>query len=201
MYENYTDEQLLDIIRDGDNNPVEYLINKYKNLVKIRARAYFIIGADKEDIIQEGMIGLYKAIRDYKKMDASFQTFAKVCIDRQIMTAIKTANRKKHLPLNSYLSLNMLAYQEDDQTTYIDKLEESKILNPEEIIIDKENVKNLQEKINKNLSELEKKVLSFYLKGVSYSVIAKKLEKDEKSIDNAIQRIRKKIEKIQVVKC
>lgn len=196
MYENYTDEQLLDIIIDGDSSPIEYLINKYKNLVKIRARAYFIIGADKEDIIQEGMIGLYKAIRDYQKTFASFKTFAKVCIDRQIMTAIKTANRKKHLPLNSYLSLNMLAYQEDDETTYIDKLEESKILNPEEIIIDKENVKNLNEKINKNLSDLEKKVLGLYLKGISYSLIAKKLEKDEKSIDNAIQRIRKKIEKI-----
>ncbi len=195
MYENYTDEQLLDIIIDGDSSPIEYLINKYKNLVKIRARAYFIIGADKEDIIQEGMIGLYKAIRDYQKTFASFKTFAKVCIDRQIMTAIKTANRKKHLPLNSYLSLNMLAYQEDDETTYIDKLEESKILNPEEIIIDKENVKNLNEKINKNLSDLEKKVLGLYLKGISYSLIAKKLEKDEKSIDNAIKNLNEKINK------
>ena len=160
-----------------------------------------MIGADTEDIIQEGMIGLYKAIRDYKKTDASFQTFAKICIDRQVMTAIKTANRKKHLPLNSYLSLNMLAYEEDNETTYIDKLEESKILNPEEIVIDKENVKTLQQQINENLSCLEKKVLNLYLKGRSYATIAKKLEKDEKSIDNAIQRIRKKIEKIQFINC
>ncbi len=201
MYENYTDEELLDIIKNGDSNATEYLITKYKNLVKIRSRAYFMIGADTEDIIQEGMIGLYKAIRDYKKTDASFQTFAKICIDRQVMTAIKTANRKKHLPLNSYLSLNMLAYEEDNETTYIDKLEESKILNPEEIVIDKENVKTLQQQINENLSCLEKKVLNLYLKGRSYATIAKKLEKDEKSIDNAIQRIRKKIEKIQFINC
>ncbi|WP_331678041.1 RNA polymerase sporulation sigma factor SigH [uncultured Tyzzerella sp.] len=198
MYENYTDEEILDFIKNGDIKATDYLITKYKNLVKMRARAYFIIGADTEDIIQEGMIGLYKAIRDYKKTDASFQTFAKICIDRQVMTAIKTANRKKHLPLNSYLSLNMLAYEEDSETTYIDKLEESKVLNPEEIVIDKENVKILQEQINQNLSGLEKQVLKLYLKGRSYATIAKKLEKDEKSIDNAIQRIRKKI---QVIKC
>lgn len=196
MYQNYTDEELINIIKNGDDNAMDYLITKYKNLVKIRSRAYFIIGSDTEDIIQEGMIGLYKAIRDYKKTEASFKTFAKICIDRQVMTAIKTANRKKHLPLNSYLSLNILAYEEDDDTTYIDKLEESKILNPEEILIDKENVKNLQQKINQNLSSFEKQVLTLYLKGKSYATIAKKLEKDEKSIDNAIQRIRKKIEKI-----
>lgn len=196
MYQNYTDEELINIIKNGDNNAMDYLITKYKNLVKIRARAYFIIGADTEDIIQEGMIGLYKAIKDYKKTEATFKTFAQICIDRQFMTAIKTANRKKHLPLNSYLSLNMLAYEEDNSTTYIDKLEESKILNPEEILIDKENVKNLQKKINENLSKFEKQVLTLYLKGKSYANIAKKLQKDEKSIDNAIQRIRKKIEKI-----
>ncbi len=201
MYENYTDEEVLDIIKNGDNQAIDYLITKYKNLVKIRARAYFIIGADTEDIIQEGMIGLYKAIRDYKKTDASFQTFAKICIDRQVMTAIKSANRKKHLPLNSYLSLNMITYEEDSDETYIDKLEESKILNPEEIVIDKESVKILQEQINKNLSGLEKQVLKLYLKGKSYGTIAQKLEKDEKSIDNAIQRIRKKIEKLQFIKC
>lgn len=201
MYENYSDEELLDIIKSGDTNATDYLINKYKNIVKMIARAYFMVGADREDIIQEGMIGLYKAIRNYKKTDASFQTFAKICIDRQVITAIKTANRKKHLPLNSYLSLNMLAYEEDNETTYIDKLEESKVLNPEEIVIDKENVKTLQEHINQNLSSLEKQVLKLYLKGRSYATIAKKLEKDEKSIDNAIQRIRKKIEKMQFIKC
>lgn len=196
MYENYTDEELIHIIKNGDNNAIDYLINKYKNFVKIRARAYFIIGSDTEDIIQEGMIGLYKAIRDYKKSEASFKTFATICIDRQVMTAIKTANRKKHLPLNSYLSLNMLAYEEDNDTTYIDQLEENKVLNPEEILIDKENVKILQQQINQNLSKFEKQVLILYLKGKSYVNIAKKLQKDEKSIDNAIQRIRKKIEKM-----
>ncbi|WP_250277728.1 RNA polymerase sporulation sigma factor SigH [[Clostridium] colinum] len=201
MYENYTDEELLDKIKNGDNIAMDYLITKYKNLVKMRARAYFIIGTDSEDIMQEGMIGLYKAIRDYKKTDASFQTFAKICIDRQVITAIKMANRKKHLPLNSYLSLNMLVYEEDSEITYIDKLEESKALNPEEIVIDKENVKTLQKQINEKLSKLEKQVLKLYLRGKSYATIAKELQKDEKSIDNAIQRIRKKIEKIQVSKC
>ena len=196
MYENCTDEELLLIIKNGDDKALDYLMAKYKNLVKIRARAYFIVGADSEDIVQEGMIGLYKAIRDYKKTEATFSTFARLCIDRQIITAIKTANRKKHLPLNSYLSLNMLIYEENEDT-YIDKLEESDLSNPEKIIIDRENIKILQEKIDKNLSKLEKTVLNLYLRGLNYSSIAKRLDREEKSIDNAIQRIRKKIEKIQ----
>lgn len=198
MYEQYTDEEIIEIIRNTDEKAIDYLINKYKNLVKIRTKPYFIVGADNEDIIQEGMLGLYKAIRDYKKADgtraeASFNTFARLCIERQVMTAIKFANRKKHSPLNSYLSLNLSIYGDGSNSTYEDKIEETKIINPEDIVIDKENVQLLQANINHNLSEFEKKVLILYLKGKSYTNIASMLNKDEKSIDNAVQRIRKKI--------
>lgn len=195
IYDECTDEEIINFIRENDENATDYLINKYRDFVKIRARSYFIIGADRDDIIQEGMIGLYKAIRDYKKTNASFKTFAKICIDRQVMTAIKSANRKKHSPLNSYLSLNMIVSEEDSDTTYFEKFQETKALNPEEILIDKENIKTIQQNLNKSLSDFEKKVLSLYLKGKTYLNVAESLEKDEKSIDNAIQRIRKKIGK------
>ncbi len=194
MYENFTDEQLLDFIKDKNEQAQDFLINKYKQLVKIKARAYFATGLDKEDIIQEGMIGLYKAIRDYKQ-GASFKTFASLCIDRQIITAIKTANRKKQSVLNSSLSLDTFISDEENKTTYVDNLEDN-LLNPEKIFIDKENILNLEEEINKILSSFEKTVLSLYLKGESYTYISKKLDKNEKSIDNAIQRIRKKIYKL-----
>lgn len=194
MYEKLTDNEILERIKNKDENALDFLINKYKHIVKIRARAYFIIGADNEDIIQEGMIGLYKAIRDYNTKDASFKTFAVLCIDRQIMTAIKQANRKKHSPLNSCLSLDMFV-SEDEKTTYLENIEQN-LSNPEQIVIDKENIYSLKSKINEELSSFEKKVLSLYLKGKSYIYISEKLNKNEKSIDNAIQRIRKKIYKL-----
>lgn len=191
---NLTDNEIIKLINENNKDALEYLINKYKNIVKIISRTYFMIGADKEDVIQEGMIGLYKAIRDYSEdYKTSFSTFSKLCIERQLMTAIKSANRKKHQPLNTYLSLNNLVYEENDEITFLEKIEESNIFNPEEIFINKENVKNIEKLIQDILSEFEKKVLYFYLKGKSYSFIAKILKKDEKSIDNAIQRIRKKI--------
>lgn len=196
-YNNLTDEQIIEILKNGNDTALEYLINKYRNLVKIIARAYFMIGADKEDIIQEGMIGLYKAIKDYNQnFQAKFYTFAKICITRQVMTAIKSANRKKHQPLNTYLSLNRFMYEENDQVPFIESIENGNIFNPEEIIINKENIAYIEKSIENVLSEFEKSVLYIYLKGKSYSHIAKILNKDEKSIDNAIQRIRKKISKI-----
>lgn len=192
----FTDEELVKLVQQENNtNAQDFLINKYKGLVKIRSRAYFLVGAENEDVVQEGMIGLYKAIRDYKPSDAQFKTFARLCIDRQVITAIKTANRKKHLPLNSYFSLNIMISEENSDNIYMDLLEESKVLNPEQLLIDKENVKNLKEKINNILSDFEKSVLKLYLKGKNYSKIAHQLKKDEKSIDNAIQRIRTKISK------
>lgn len=195
-YDNYTDEEIIELIRKDDKSDDEaiiYLINKYKNLVKIKARTYFIIGSENEDIIQEGMIGLYKAIKDYENKNASFKTFANLCIERQMMTAIKTANRKKHMPLNSYLSFNMIIDKEKSSDTYFNIFKENKIINPEDIFIAKESVQILSSKINKILSKFEKEVLFLYLKGTSYQIIAKNLNRDEKAIDNAIQRIRKKI--------
>ncbi|MFI3231144.1 MAG: RNA polymerase sporulation sigma factor SigH [bacterium] len=190
------DEELVKLAQEENNiNAQDFLINKYKNLVKIRSRTYFLAGAENEDVVQEGMIGLYKAIRDYKTSDAQFKTFARICIDRQVITAIKTANRKKHMPLNSYFSLNIAVSEENSDNVYMDLLEDSKVLNPEQLLIDKENVKNLKDKINNLLSDFEKNVLKLYLKGKNYSAIAENLQKDEKSIDNAIQRIRNKISK------
>lgn len=190
------DEELVRLTQEENNTDAQdFLINKYKNLVKIRSRTYFLVGAENEDVVQEGMIGLYKAIRDYKPSDAQFKTFARICIDRQVITAIKTANRKKHMPLNSYFSLNITVSEDNSDNIYMDLLEESKNSNPEQLLIDKENVKNLKNKINNLLSDFEKHVLKLYLKGKNYSDIAKKLQKDEKSIDNAIQRIRNKISK------
>lgn len=199
FFESFNDEKLILLIKQNNTDALEYLINKYKNVVKIICRAYFIIGADKEDVMQEGMIGLYKAIRDFNlNSKASFSTFAKLCIERHLMSAIKSANRKKHQPLNTYLSLNNIIKQENTQTTFIENLEQSNIFNPEEILINKENIQNIQNIISKILSKFEKKVLYFYLNGKSYSYIANSLKKDEKSIDNAIQRIRKKLSKLKL---
>lgn len=196
-YCKFTDEEIISLIHKGDLYAQEYIINKYKNLVKIKARTYFIMGADKEDIIQEGMIGLYKAIRDYKpdKM-ASFYSFADLCVNRQIITAIKAANRQKHMPLNSYLSLNRSVYEENTNYTYIELLSNDKLSNPEELIIGQEDKIYIERNILAVLSELECRVLSLYLRGKSYTEIAAIIKKDEKSIDNALQRVKRKVEKI-----
>lgn len=197
FFNKYTDEELITIIRNGNDFAQEYLIDKYKNLVKIKSRSYFILGADREDIIQEGMIGLYKAIRDFKpEKQANFYSFAELCIVRQVITAIKSANRQKHIPLNSYLSLNKTVYDENDECTYLEMLTDNINSNPETLFIGNENKQDIENKISAVLSKLEQEVLNLYLNGKSYHEIAKIVQRDEKSIDNALQRVKKKVEKI-----
>ena len=191
-----TDEEIVVMAKNGNENATDYIIEKYKNFVKSRARTYFLIGADKEDIIQEGMIGLYKAIRDYDaEKSALFRGFAEICITRQIITAIKTATRQKHIPLNSYISLNKPAYDEESERMMIDMIAEKDNFNPEEIMITKEHFSTMLIKMSEVLSKFEWKVMNLFLDGKSYSEIAKRLDKSEKSIDNALQRIKKKVEK------
>lgn len=185
----------------GDVAAIEFLLVKYKNFVRSKARSYFLIGADKEDIVQEGMIGLYKAMRDYKlDKKASFRAFAELCITRQIITAIKTATRQKHKPLNSYVSLNKPIYEDECERTLVDIIGGEKMLNPEEILIDQEDLTLIESKIGEMLSDLERKVLSLYLQGKSYVEIGKTLNRHVKSIDNALQRIKGKLEKYLIMK-
>ncbi len=190
------DEDVVGYAREGDDEALEYLINKYKNFVRAKARSYFLIGADREDIIQEGMIGLYKAIRDFR-MDklSSFRAFAELCITRQIITAIKTATRQKHIPLNSYVSLNKPIYDEDSDRTLLDVISGTKITDPEELIISREEFADIEEKMGEILSSLEWKVLMSYLEGKSYQEIAEDLNRHVKSIDNALQRVKRKLER------
>ncbi|HBV98243.1 MAG: RNA polymerase sporulation sigma factor SigH [Bacillota bacterium] len=190
------DEDVVEFAREGDDVALEYLINKYKNFVRAKARSYFLIGADREDIIQEGMIGLYKAIRDFR-MDklSSFRAFAELCITRQIITAIKTATRQKHIPLNSYVSLNKPIYDEDSDRTLLDVISGTKITDPEELIISREEFDDIEEKMGEILSSLEWKVLMSYLEGKSYQEIAEDLKRHVKSIDNALQRVKRKLER------
>jgi len=191
-----TDEEIVDLAQQGDQYAIEFLVDKYKNFVRAKARSYFLIGADKEDIIQEGMIGLFKAIRDYR-LDklTSFRAFAELCITRQIITAIKTATRQKHIPLNSYVSLNKPIYDEESDRTLIDILSTNKITNPEDIIISREEFIFIEKKMGEILSSLEWKVLMAYLEGKSYQEIAVELKRHVKSIDNALQRVKRKLEK------
>ena len=180
----------------GDKIALEYIIKKYKNFVKAKAKLYFLIGADKEDIIQEGMIGLYKAVRDFDASKTnSFKGFADICITRQIITAIKTATRQKHIPLNSYISLNKPVYDEESERTLLDIIATSIVTDPEELIISKEELKHIESKMNELLSDLELQVVEYYLNGKSYQYIADKLKRDVKSIDNALQRVKRKLEK------
>lgn len=194
-YDNMTDDEIVEYAQSGDSLALEYLIKKYKSFVKIKSRSYFLIGADREDIIQEGMIGLYKAIRDYRidKL-ASFRAFAELCITRQIITAIKTATRQKHQPLNSYISLNRPIFSEESDRTLLDVLRSSKLSNPEELFITYESYEILETSIKKMLSDLELKVLMEYLKGKSYQDIAICLKRHVKSVDNALQRVKRKLE-------
>jgi RNA polymerase sporulation-specific sigma factor len=196
IYAGMSDEEIVELAQQGEQFAVEYLVDKYKNFVRAKARSYFLIGADKEDIIQEGMIGLFKAIRDYK-LDklTSFRAFAELCITRQIITAIKTATRQKHIPLNSYVSLNKPVYDEESDRTLIDILSTTRITNPEEIIISREEFIFIEKKMGEILSSLEWKVLMAYLEGKSYQEIAVELKRHVKSIDNALQRVKRKLEK------
>ena len=190
------DEEVVKLAKDGDEFATEYLISKYKNFVRVKAKSYFLVGADREDIIQEGMIGLYKSIRDFRADKlSSFSAFAELCITRQIITAIKTATRQKHIPLNSYVSLNKPIYDEDSDRTMLDVLSSNKVTDPEEVFISTELSSDLREKIKQNLSDLESQVLQSYLEGKSYQEMAKELNRHVKSIDNALQRVKRKIER------
>ena len=195
--ENLTDEEVIAEIKENRNTiALDYMINKYRNFVRAKARSYFLIGADREDIIQEGMIGLYKAIRDFRNDKlSSFRAFAELCVTRQIITAIKTATRQKHIPLNSYVSLNKPIYDEDSDRTLLDVLSGSKISDPEELVISREEFLDIEAKMEQILSELEWKVLMSYLDGKSYQEIAVDLDRHVKSIDNALQRVKRKLEK------
>ncbi|SNS38794.1 RNA polymerase, sigma 30 subunit, SigH [Anaerovirgula multivorans] len=190
------DETIVEAAKNGEMEALELLIKKYKNFVRSKARSYFLIGADREDIIQEGMIGLYKAIRDYKPDKlSSFKAFAELCITRQIITAIKTATRQKHIPLNSYVSLNKPIYDEESDRTLLDVISGHKITDPEELMICKEELVHIEGKIGEILSDLECKVLMLYLQGRSYQEIACDLNRHVKSIDNALQRVKRKLER------
>ena len=195
-YLKLTDEEIINDIKQGDKDALRYLLEKYKSLVNIKVSKYFMAGAEKEDIIQEGMIGLYKAIKNFnEEKQNSFKSFANICIERQLITAIKTSNRQKHMPLNSYLSLNTAAYDnnnEEDSVELIDTFNNDIIEDPLETIMKQEYYNEVENAVNKNLSKFEKQVLDNFLKGDSYVKIAEKLNSPVKSIDNAIQRIRKK---------
>lgn len=194
-YANLGYDELVSLVQNNnDNLALDYLINyKCKSLIRKKTRGYFIFGADKEDVIQEGMVGLYKAIRDYNpEREASFISFAELCINRQIISAIKAASRKKHIPLNTSISMDRPVGNDDEDYTYLDFLSKAGG-NPEDVIIGRENLKHLEREILNNLSKLEQEVLIYYLRGRSYTQIAKLMGKEEKSIDNALQRIKKKV--------
>ena len=195
-FDQMDDEQLVLLAQQADGQAIEYLLNKYKNFVRSRARSYFLIGADHEDIVQEGMIGLFKAVRDYKPGKvSSFRAFAELCITRQIITAIKTATRQKHIPLNSYVSLNRPIYEEDSDRTLLDVITEDAPSNPEEMLIDREDLSVIEGRIGQMLSDLEKEVLIRYVEGKSYVEISEEMNRHVKSIDNALQRIKRKLQK------
>ena len=195
-YEKYlsmSDDDVVVLAQQGDGEALEFLLDKYKNFVRGRARSYFLVGADHEDIVQEGMIGLYKSIRDFKPdKQSSFRAFAELCVKRQIITAIKTATRQKHVPLNSYVSLNKPLYGEESDRTLLDVIE-GRVTNPEELFIGQEDMSHIQEQIGTVLSDLEQQVLSAFLDGKSYQEIAEMLGRHVKSIDNALQRVKRKL--------
>ena len=195
-FTNMTDEELIELIKSGNKHALNFLLEKYKELVNMKVSKYYIIGAEKEDITQEGMIGLFKAVKGFdNQKQNSFKTFANLCIERQLITAIKTSNRQKHMPLNSYLSLNTSAYEEDDTITLLDVFNSHSIEDPLDTITKKEYYKTVENNIEKSLSKFEKRVLENYMRGDSYVKIAEKLDTPVKSVDNAIQRIRKKATK------
>lgn len=200
-YEKCSDEELIVRLRDGEEAIIDYIMDKYKNLVRSKAKSMYILGADKDDLIQEGMIGLFKAVRDYDTgRDASFFTFADLCVSRQMYTALQAAGRQKHAPLNTYISLYATAAEngmdkEKEERELINSVISQSEKNPEELLIDKENVELLEKTIEKELSAFEKQVLDLYLTGMKYSQIARVLGRDDKSTDNALQRIKAKLKK------
>lgn len=196
-YEQNTDEELIDRLRGGETHIVDYICDKYKNLVRSKAKSMFILGGDSEDLIQEGMIGLFKAVRDYDSgRDASFYTFADLCISRQMYTAVQASKRQKHIPLNTYVSLYENTVEDKEEHSLLEALADRKELNPEEMFLDKERVAYLENIIENELSSFEKQVLDLYMTGMRYTQIAKVLGRDEKSTDNALQRLKGKIRKM-----
>jgi len=192
-YVQMADDEVATLAQQGDGEALAFLLDKYKNFVRAKARSYFLIGADHEDIVQEGMIGLYKAIRDFKADKlTSFRAFAELCIKRQIITAIKTATRQKHVPLNSYVSLNKPLYDEESDRTLLDVIE-GRVTNPEDLFISQEGMNHIQQQIDTLLSDFEKQVLEAFLDGKSYQEIAVMLNRHVKSIDNALQRVKRKL--------
>lgn len=188
------DEELVALANDGDISAEELIFHRYKNCVRSKARTYYLIGADNDDIVQEGMIGLYKAVRDFdKSKNIAFKTFADVCITRQILTAIRTANRNKHTPLNAYVSMNAPIFGDESNATIFDLIKEDSVSDPEELFILEETISELKQLIYKQLSKFEKEVFTLYLEGCSYNDISNRMQKTPKSIDNALQRIKKKL--------
>ena len=195
QFDDMLDEEVVKLAQGSDGMALEHLLNKYKNFVRSKARSYFLIGADHEDIVQEGMIGLYKAIRDYNEDKlSSFRAFAELCITRQIITAIKTATRQKHIPLNSYVSLNKPIFDDESERTLLDVITEGRISNPEEQLILQEDLNLIEGRIGEMLSGLEKEVLLCYLDGKSYQEMSDELGRHVKSVDNALQRVKRKLQ-------
>ena len=196
-FASFCDEDLVILAQKGNDKALDYLLGKYFVYVRNKSLSYYIAGADRDDIIQEGMIGLFKAVRDFSsERGVTFKTFADVCVTRQILTAVKNASRQKHAPLNFYISLNKSVADGDDDSTLADILGQAKDSNPEDILIEKENADTLGQEMEKILSDFEFQVLSLYLQGKSYVDISKEIGKTPKSVDNALQRIKKKFEKI-----
>ena len=195
-YEDMADEQVVELSAEGDKTATEYLLSKYKNLVRSRAKLYFMAGADRDDLVQEGMIGLFKAIRDFDgTKQASFRGFAEMCVKRQIITAVKTAARQKHMPLNSYVSLSTPVFEDESERTLVDMLAERESVDPEEVFLRREKTEAMEAEIVQKLSNMEKTVLSLYMNGMNYQEIAVELSRPPKSIDNALQRIKRKLNK------
>ena len=196
-FKDLTDEEIVRMAQEEhDAEATDYIVHKYRNFVKAKARSHFLIGADKEDIIQEGMIGLYKATRDFRgDKQASFRAFADLCVTRQIITAIKTATRQKHIPLNSYVSLNKPIYTDESERTLMDVVSAAPVSDPEELIISRENFADIELRMNEVLSDLEWQVLTAYLEGKSYNEMSRELHRHVKSIDNALQRVKRKLER------
>ena len=202
QFQTMSDEQIIQSIHEGNQGAVDYLMDKYKNIVRKKAKALFLIGGEKEDLIQEGMIGLYKAIRDYREeKNITFYGFADLCISRQIYSAINASQRKKNLPLNTYISLDAPITgtsndENDENPALVDTMLHDRVQNPESLVIDKENTSLIEDKLMSRLSPLEKQVLEYYMADMKYVTIAKVLEKEPKSIDNALQRIKMKLTQI-----
>lgn len=191
-----SDEEVVILAQNNDREALDHIITRYRNFVYAKAKKFFLIGSEQDDLVQEGMIGLYEAVKNFKNDRASFKSFAGICVRRQLISAVKTATRNKHKPLNSYISLDKNAYDSESDSAFIDSISDKSPQNPESIVIDKENFDGIESKINSTLSNLELRVLMFYLDGYSYQQIGEKINKDVKSVDNAIQRIKKKIENI-----